>query len=197
MSDESRPNSDGRSFPWAEFDRSKSQAITRKNRIAELERQLGDVTAKHDALATQVTTLTTERDDFKAKFETLPNALRDENAKLVGQIRDREHKDAITGLIGDPKSGLKLRPDAVDALLKVAGYDATNHVDDSGKPDVEKIKTTLGEAVKAAPWAVQSEVSDGKPQPGPAGGRGAPAPRESEQPDPYASRENASGGFRL
>jgi hypothetical protein len=190
MSEESRGggNDGGRSFPWSEFDRAKSQAITRKNRIAELERQLGEVTTERDTLKTTNATLTTERDDYKAKFETLPNALRDENAKLVGQIREREHKDAISGLIGDPKSGLKLRPDAVDALLKVAGYDPTAHSTDDGKPDVEKIKATLGEAVKAAPWAVQSEVSDGKPQPGPAGGRGAPAPRvndESDQGDEY------------
>jgi hypothetical protein len=193
MSDESRPNNDGRSFPWAEFDRAKSQAITRKNRIAELERLNGELTTERDTLKTSVATLTTERDDWKKKHDELPNALKEQNEKLTGQIRDREHKDAITGLLSDPKSGVKLRPDAIDAILKVAGYDPTNHQTDDGKPDVERIKATLTEAVKANPWAAaQSEVSDGKPQPGPAGGRGAPAPRVNHDDD-----DGAYGDGRL
>lgn len=163
----------------AEYHRAVRQAVERKARIAELERKLSEATTELGTLRTSVGTLTTERDTFKDKLEKFPSELKETNAKLTAQIRDRTHRDAMGELLKDAK----VRPDALEALLTVRGYKADEHEAD-GKPDVEKIKGFLTEAAKAAPWAIASESSDaaasGNPKPGPAGGRGNPAPRAKD-----------------
>lgn len=173
----------------SEYQRAVRQAVARKERIAELERQLEAATKERDTHKASVETLTAERDEAKTKLENFPSELKEANKKLQGEIRSRDHRKAIDGIgeieLPDDKGKsrkVKLKGDVLDDLLQLTGYKPEEYEAEGGTPDVERIRGFFAEAVKSRPWAI--ETADGSaraPQPGPAGGRGNPAPRDSEQ----------------
>lgn len=130
-----------------------AEAKSHRQAKAELKRQL-------DTATEQVTTLTTERDDFKTKLGNAPSTFREENERLKGEIRSRNHKDVFKRLAKDAK----VRDEAVDDLWELSKYKPESDDVDEGK-----ITGLIGDLTKTRSWLVQS--GEANPTEPPAGGK--------------------------
>ncbi len=169
----------------AEYQRTLNQAISRKQRIRELEATL----AERDK---QLATLTKERDEFASvisemdtkvkSFEAAPSEHQKEIDRLKGEIKQRDYRSAWDKAAQSFKGtqGETVHPSALDALWRLSSIEM-----DADTPDEGKLQEALRAAVAANPYVLQAP---------PQGGGGAVAPGGSapslpaKPPGPGVSR---------
>lgn len=137
--------------------RIKSKKLAEENETLKKQADAG----KSD-LQKQIDALTAERDSWKSKAEAAPSEIQQENERLTGELRTIKHRGAFEKVAKEQN----IRPDAIEAAWKLSGYEA-----DSDTPDEGKIRSVVGDAVKANPFLAQ-----------PAGETLAAGPRGSQQP---------------
>src|SRR3954447_10292207 len=146
--------------------------LTRVNEEARKRRQARKkLQQDFDALASERDALATERDRWKSALEAAPDEWRARHDDLARRVRERDHKDAFRRVA----AGAGVRPDAVDDLYALSGYEA-----EGDRADEQAIGGLIGEAVKARPYLLQT-----------AGEPPAPAPRGA----PQAERPRLSVGL--
>jgi hypothetical protein len=77
-----------------------------------------------------------------------PNALKEENDKLKGEIRTRDHRTVFEKVA----KGLKVREDALNALWKLSDYKA-----EADTPDEAAIASLIGATVEGNPYLLAPE----------------------------------------
>lgn len=143
---------------------------TKHRRRYQAAKQTSDQQVKElETLRKQVETLTAERDGLTTQLTKAPNALREENEKLKGEIRLGRHKSTFETVAKE----LKVRPEAINDLFSLSGYKA-----ETDEPDPESIKGIINPLLESRPHMLAQETTSTTQQqqklpPGPGATRGA------------------------
>ena len=140
---------------------------------------------ENETLRAQVATLTTERDDFKAKLDAKPGELQATIDTLQGQLRDRDHKDKFRSLA----KTAGINESALDDAWQLSGYKAEGDIDET------KITAAITSTLSGRDWlkaAPAAETANG--QPGASGKIPPPSGAHANLPSgPGAHRGGAAG----
>lgn len=178
----------------ADYNRVLQQAIARKQKIRELEASLAEQREQN-------VKLTKERDQYvetvmaldeKVKgFEAAPSDVKAELDRLRGEIKSRDHRAAWEKAARDYKGpqGEAIRPDALEALYKLAG----GVPEGDAMPDAKALTESIAAAVSAHAFVLQAPQGAA-----PAGAGSGPGPGNAGDlfptlPGPVPTRGGASG----
>jgi hypothetical protein len=160
----------------------KTENIQRRRAARAVKAENATLAARLAELEGQVTSLTTERDDFKQRLEAAPGDLQKTIDDLKGKLRDRDHKDAWTAALKDSPLHEKA---SVNTLWRELEYQVDSDVPDAlaikslverGKAEVPYLFAPTTDATSGgAPGGARPDQAQPTLPPGPGSGRGAPA----------------------
>lgn len=151
-----------------ELKTTRDEAAKRRTQAKEFKAQLEAVMAERDEFAEAFQGLHGEHEELQARINSDPNDLNAEIAKLKGQIRERDHKDAFGKLAKE----LGIHEAAIDDAYTLSGYKP-----EADSPDADALRSLIESQVAARPWLkAPAPVADSQPHANgltpPAGGPG-------------------------
>jgi hypothetical protein len=174
----------------AQLSRANGESAQRRVQIKELKAQLAKLQSDLEAERAGKGTLQAELDQLKTRANAAPAELQAELDKLRGDLRYRDHKDAIASLYGDAELGLN-KAVPVEKLMKILDYEAAE-----ANPDLAALKLRIQGIRETDPYLFMSPGTGNA-----ADGSANPQKPAELPPGANASRGasdgNASGNFTV